>query len=109
MLALGFCNADSLSLLLEEMQILVEDYSTTRTSVSAQALEVNSLGAIVSSSFHTSFTFDMGHNMPPACMQLQRASVAVTSCGHAVNVPLRLPACYVIFTAGCVLVSLRSL
>lgn len=44
MLALGFCNADSMSLLLEEMQILVEDYSTTRTSVSAQALEVNSLG-----------------------------------------------------------------
>lgn len=41
MLALGSCNSESVPLLLEEMQMLIEDYSTTRTSVSAQALEVN--------------------------------------------------------------------
>lgn len=40
MLALGFCNSESLSLLLEEVQLLIEDYSNTRTSVSTQALEV---------------------------------------------------------------------
>lgn len=43
MLALGFCNSESVSLLMEEMQVLIEDYSTTRTSVSAQALEVNQI------------------------------------------------------------------
>ena len=40
MLALGFCNSESVSMLLEEVQPLIDDYSSTRTSVSAQALEV---------------------------------------------------------------------
>ncbi|KAL0053523.1 hypothetical protein WJX82_006983 [Trebouxia sp. C0006] len=39
LLALGFCNCESVPLLLEEMQGLIEEYSSTRTSVSAQALE----------------------------------------------------------------------
>ena len=41
MLALGFCNAESVGVVVEEMQALIEDYSSTRTSVSAHALEVN--------------------------------------------------------------------
>ena len=41
MLALGFCNAESVGMLLEEIQPLIEEYSSTKTSVSAQALEVN--------------------------------------------------------------------
>ena len=45
MLALGFCNWESVPLLVEEIQPLIEDYSSTRTSVSAQALEVTSLHA----------------------------------------------------------------
>ncbi len=45
MLALGFCNSESVPLLLEEIQSLIEDYSSTKTSVSAQALEVISLNA----------------------------------------------------------------
>ncbi len=45
MLALGFCNCESVPLLLEEVQGLIEEYSSTRTSVSAQALEVTSLNA----------------------------------------------------------------
>lgn len=45
MLALGFCNWESVPLLVEEIQPLIEDYSSTRTSVSAQALEVISLHA----------------------------------------------------------------
>lgn len=40
MLALGFCNSESVGMLLEEVQPLIDDYSSTRTSVSAQALEV---------------------------------------------------------------------
>ena len=40
MLALGYCNVASVPLLMEEIQTLIEDYSSTRTSVSAQALEV---------------------------------------------------------------------
>lgn len=40
MLALGFCNEDSVPMLLEEIQPLIEEYSSTKTSVSAQALEV---------------------------------------------------------------------
>lgn len=41
MLALGFCNSESVGMLLEEIQPLIDDYSSsTRTSVSAQALEV---------------------------------------------------------------------
>ena len=47
-LALGFCNSESLSLLLEEMQLLIEDYSNTRTSVSTQALEVYDLPSCLS-------------------------------------------------------------
>lgn len=43
MLALGFCHSESVPLLMDEVQMLIEDYSTTRTSVSAQALEVNQL------------------------------------------------------------------
>ena len=43
MLALGFCSSDSVPVLLEEIQGLIEEYSSTRTSVSAQALEVTSL------------------------------------------------------------------
>ncbi|KAL3146697.1 hypothetical protein ABBQ32_000921 [Trebouxia sp. C0010 RCD-2024] len=39
MLALGFCNSESVGMLLEEVQPLIDDYSSTRTSVSAQALE----------------------------------------------------------------------
>lgn len=39
MLALGFCNAESVGMLLEEIQPLIEEYSSTKTSVSAQALE----------------------------------------------------------------------
>ena len=42
MLALGFCNSESVGMLVEEMQPLMDDYSSTRTSVSAQALEVTS-------------------------------------------------------------------
>ena len=42
MLALGFCNSESVGMLLEEVQPLIDDYSSTRTSVSAQALEVTS-------------------------------------------------------------------
>ena len=41
MLALGFCNSESVSMLMEEIQPLIEEYSSTKTSVSAQALEVN--------------------------------------------------------------------
>ena len=54
MLALGFCNSENVSLLMEEMQVLIEDYSTTRTSVSAQALEVNHLvcGALPCTCLH---------------------------------------------------------
>lgn len=46
MLALGFCNSDSVAMLLEELQPLMDDYSSTRTSVSAQALEVISHHAL---------------------------------------------------------------
>lgn len=46
MLALGFCNSESVGMLLEELQPLTDDYSTTRTSVSAQALEVTSHHAL---------------------------------------------------------------
>lgn len=42
MLALGFCNSESVGMLVEEMQPLIDDYSSTRTSVSAQALEMTS-------------------------------------------------------------------
>lgn len=46
MLALGFCNSESVAMLLEELQPLMDDYSSTRTSVSAQALEVISHHAL---------------------------------------------------------------
>ena len=45
LLALGFCYCESVPLLLEETQGLIEEYSSTRTSVSAQALEVTSFNA----------------------------------------------------------------
>lgn len=47
MLALGFCNRESVGMLLEELQTLIDDYSSTRTSVSAQALEVISHHALM--------------------------------------------------------------
>ena len=47
MLALGFCNRESVGMLLEELQTLIDDYSSTRTSVSAQALEVISKHALM--------------------------------------------------------------
>lgn len=42
MMALGFCNGESVGVVVEEVQPLIEDYSSTRTSVSAQAREVTS-------------------------------------------------------------------
>ena len=48
MLALGFCSSESVPVLLEEIQGLIEEYSSTRTSVSAQALEVTSLNGHLS-------------------------------------------------------------